>query len=166
MKVLDMLYFRVVEGEYMKNISKVTSWVLVILWIAFIFYLSHQPATQSNKLSKQVTQIIVETVGRIVPDRSLNIRNFNHIVRKNAHFFAYLFLGVLVYNGLRNSGIKGYRKIVLALVICIVYAITDEVHQLFIPGRGGQIKDVIIDSSGAFVGIISCKCFSKMSKRS
>lgn len=42
----------------------------------------------------------------------------------------------------------------LALATCIVYAVSDEIHQLFVPGRGAQVKDVMIDSTGAFAGII------------
>ena len=56
-------------------------------------------------------------------------------------------------NALRRSGVYGYRSIVLALLICVLYVISDEVYQLFVPGRGGQVKDIIIDSAGATVGI-------------
>jgi len=61
-----------------------------------------------------------------------------------------------VANGSRSSGSKRYKGIKLALLICILYAVSDEVHQLFIPGRGGQFKDVIIDSAGVLVEIIIC----------
>lgn len=132
---------------------KVLPWLLVILWMALIFYLSHQPATKSNGLSKDATEIIVETVAKIAPKVDINKRSFNHIIRKNAHFFAYLVLGILVANGLRSSGVIGYKAISFALLICVLYAISDEVHQLFVPGRGGQVKDVLIDSAGAVVGI-------------
>ena len=133
---------------------KTIPWLLVILWMALIFYLSHQPATKSNRLSKGATEMIVETVEKVVPKVDVNKRSFNHILRKNAHFLAYLVLGILVANGLRSSGVVGYRSIGLALLICVLYAVSDEVHQLFVPGRGGQVKDVIIDSTGAVVGIL------------
>lgn len=119
----------------------------------FIFYLSHQSAYKSNKLSKVATEIIVETIEKVNPNIDVNKRSFNNKLRKNAHFFAYLVLGVLVANGLRSSGMTGYRAIGLAFLICLLYAISDEVHQLFVPGRGCQIKDVIIDSVGAIIGI-------------
>jgi VanZ family protein len=38
-------------------------------------------------------------------------------------------------------------------VFCVLYAVSDEVHQLFVPGRGAQVTDVLIDNAGAFVGI-------------
>lgn len=91
--------------------TKILPWLLVILWMALIFYLSHQPANKSNGLSKGATEIIVETVERVAPKVDINKRSFNHIIRKNAHFFSYLVLGILVANGLRSSGVSGYRAI-------------------------------------------------------
>ena len=54
---------------------------------------------------------------------------------------------------LRRIGMHGYRMIGLSLLVCVLYAISDEVHQLFVPGRGAQVKDVLIDSAGAIVGV-------------
>ena len=140
---------------------KLFPWIVVILWMALIFYLSHQPASISNGLSKGITEKIVEVVEKATTDAEINIRNFNHILRKNAHFFAYLVLGILVANGLRSGGVGGYGAIGFAILICVLYAISDEIHQLFVPGRGGQVKDVLIDSAGAAVGILGYNGFIK-----
>lgn len=75
------------------------------------------------------------------------------VVRKGAHFGAYFILGILTLNGLRQVGGKGAKAAALALCLCFLYAITDEIHQLFIPGRSGQITDVLIDTAGAAAGI-------------
>lgn len=132
---------------------KILPWTLVILWMVLIFYLSHQPATKSNELSTGITEKIVEAIEKVAPDFKIDIGRFNHIIRKNAHFFAYLVLGILVANGLRSCNVNGYKGFIIALIICVLYAISDEIHQLYVPGRGGQVKDVIIDSAGALVGI-------------
>lgn len=137
----------------MKNTRKIIFWLAVILWMGLIFNLSHKPATESNKMSKGITQTIVETLEKIAPSVEINTGRFNNILRKNAHFFAYLILGILVLNALIASGIKSYKAIGFAVLICLLYAISDEIHQLFILGRGGQIKDVIIDSAGAVIGV-------------
>lgn len=129
------------------------SWLLLILWMAFIFYLSHQPVEVSNNLSKGITEKVVEIVEKVSPDKSFDLSRANHLIRKNAHFFAYLLLGVLVSNALRSSGFLGYKAVALALLICVLYAISDEIHQLYVPGRGGQLKDVVIDGLGSMVGI-------------
>jgi len=128
-------------------------WTAVILWMALIFNLSNQPAVESKKLSTDVTKVIAEKVEKVAPNKEFNISDFNHIVRKNAHFFVYLVLGLLVMNALKRSGLYGYRCIGIAILLCVLYAISDEVHQLFVPGRGPHVKDVLIDSAGASVGI-------------
>ncbi|MGG0276178.1 VanZ family protein [Bacillus rhizoplanae] len=146
------------------EIHKFFSWTCVLLWMALIFYLSHQPATMSNELSTGITEVIIEKVEKITPSVEFDIRGFNHIARKNAHFFNYLILGVLVMNALRRSGMQRYRRIGLTLFICVLYAISDETHQLFVPGRGAQVKDVFIDSSGAGVGIGIYLLFARIKK--
>lgn len=52
-----------------------------------------------------------------------------------------------------------------ALLICVLYAISDEVHQKFIPGRSGEVRDVIIDTAGASVGISVYLLFGMIVKK-
>ncbi|QEK13382.1 phosphotransbutyrylase [Crassaminicella thermophila] len=142
-----------------KNKIIIFSWTAVFLWLVLIFYLSSQPAVQSDGLSKKVTKVIIENVGKVVPlagETSTTtdlVEHFNHLVRKYAHFTLYFVLGILVMNGFRQSGVIGWRGFLFSLVFCMLYAASDEVHQVFVPGRGAQITDVFIDSFGAFVGI-------------
>lgn len=79
--------------------------------------------------------------------------DLHHFIRKNAHFFIYLILGMLVKYALNSSGIKGVKAIGIGLLICVSYAFSDEAHQLLVPGRGGQLSDVVIASWGAGLGI-------------
>ena len=136
------------------QVSKSISWMAVLVWMTVIFYLSHQPVTLSNGLSTGVTEVIVGKVEVVATDYEFNMASANHIIRKNAHFFIHFVLGLLVCNALRKSGVVRSLGLVLALLICVVYAISDEVHQYFIEGRGPQVKDVLIDSSGALAGIV------------
>jgi VanZ family protein len=119
----------------------------------FIFKMSSQPAELSDGLSRGVVKAIVQTIEKVVPKLKFDINRLNHLLRKNAHFFTYLVLGVLVLNALRVSKVARIRSIVLALCICVLYAVSDEVHQLFVPGRGAQVTDVLIDTAGAILGI-------------
>jgi VanZ family protein len=132
---------------------KIISLAAVILWMMLIFNMSSQVAEDSNRLSTGVTEIIVRTIEMVAPKADFDLGSVNHLVRKNAHFFAYLVLGVLVVNAVRRSGAGGYGGLLLAAGICLLYAVSDEVHQLFIPGRGGQVRDVIIDGAGAVLGL-------------
>ncbi len=140
----------------MTKTKQILSWGLVISWMALIFYLSHQPATESASLSSEVMENVLKIIHKVAPNATFDLDWFHHFIRKNAHFIAYLILGVLVANGLRTLealNLTTFQSLTLALLICVLYAISDEVHQLFIPGRAGQIKDVLIDSAGAVVGI-------------
>lgn len=122
--------------------------------MALIFYFSQQPVTISNDLSTGITEHIIEIVEIVVPIGDVPLDTINHIVRKNAHFYIYFILGIFVLNALKKMGVNGYRNVVFALFFCIIYAVLDEIHQLFITGRGADVKDVLIDSAGAAIGII------------
>lgn len=120
--------------------------------MALIFCLSSQPADQSNQLSTGITQAIAEAIEKVIPGTEVIIGELNSIVRKNAHFIAYMVLGILTVTALRNSGAKIKKSFLPAMVICVLYAVSDEVHQLFVPGRGCKFTDMLIDSAGALVG--------------
>jgi VanZ family protein len=142
-----------------RGATLIISYVLVLLWMGVIFKLSSQGADQSKKLSKGVTSAVVKTAKVVTPKAKLNAGRLNNKLRKYAHFFSFLILGVLVLNALWKSGVSGFRAMLLALLICAVYAAMDELHQLFVPGRGAELLDVLIDSAGAVVGIIIAKTF-------
>jgi|SRR5690625_4615422 len=145
-----------------KKLRQLFAWLLVIIWMGVIFYLSHQPATASSTLSSGITEIIIRTLKTIAPFMDLELHAFHHFIRKGAHFFAYFMLGFLVIHALEMRHVKGMA---LALAISVLYAISDEVHQLFIPGRSGEVRDVLIDSAGAVVGIISYRIIWKVMRK-
>jgi|SRR5699024_940462 len=132
--------------------SKLISWIPVILWMALIFYLSHQPASSSNELSSGVMDVFLNAI-TTVTSIDIDLGIFHHLIRKSAHFFAYFILGFLVINALKRHMPIKWKGVFLSLVICILYASSDEVHQLFILGRSGEVRDVFIDSTGSATGI-------------
>lgn len=133
-----------------KKLVIILSWSAVFLWMLLIFNLSSQAAAKSNGLSLGVTYWLHKALERVI---DVDVNTFNHIVRKGAHFSAYLVLGILSCNALRISGILKWKRFFLALGICVLYAASDEIHQLFIAGRSGQPSDVILDSLGAVSGL-------------
>lgn len=137
-----------------KPIHLILSWVAVVLWMGLIFYLSAQVADQSAKLSSGITQFIINVIHGVFPKIHIDLESLGFLVRKLAHFLCYLVLGVLVLNAFGKCGIKGYKRILFSAIVCILYAASDEIHQLYVPGRGGQIRDVLIDSFGAGTGFI------------
>lgn len=131
---------------------------LVVVWMVTIFMFSHQTGTQSNNSSGSVTNVIISTIKLITPlehEQAMKITNIiTPIIRKLAHFTIYLIGGILTYctyNSYKKVEKKDLKYIWL---FCVVYAISDEFHQWFIPGRSSELRDVIIDSVGAGIGII------------
>ena len=61
-------------------------------------------------------------------------------------------LGALTVNAFCTSGVCGFKGIAAAGIVCVLYAISDEIHQIFVPGRSGQFSDVLLDSAGAVIG--------------
>lgn len=142
----------------MAKVRKNINLLLVIGWMCFIFYMSNKPAEVSNGQSDFVLNLL-SSIG-------LNLNsvfgNFSiTIIRKGAHITEYLILFLLLYNYLKDYFINK-KLYIICFIIVIIYACTDEFHQLFIPGRAGKITDVIIDSTGAMIGILIMYLKSKI----
>jgi VanZ family protein len=71
---------------------------------------------------------------------------------KGWHATEYAIAVVLIELGLRSTALPFARRLGIALATAVVFAASDEWHQTFVPGRGGNITDVVIDSSGALFG--------------
>ena len=123
--------------------------LLVILWMIVIFCFSNQKSTDSTKLSNGFIKNTICKVDKGDCDKTIN--KFFKPVRKSAHFCVYLILGLLVMNCFDVN--KKY--ILYSLLICLLYSISDEIHQTFISGRSGEILDIFIDVFGSFIGIFS-----------
>ncbi len=127
------------------NKQKKINTALVLIWLTAIFLLSSQVATESSELSGK----IVDSIAPVAPEMIKSILTF--IVRKSAHIFLYCGLGILVANLLASYKLKAKLVYGYSLVIVFAYAVTDEIHQLFVAGRSGEPRDVLIDTiAGAF----------------
>src|SRR5699024_12145563 len=85
------------------NHVKFASWIAVILWMALIFYLSHQPSSVSSGLSSGLLMSILNRVEGIIPFEGLDMGTLHHVFRKSAHFITYLILGLFFFNTLKKS---------------------------------------------------------------
>lgn len=133
-------------------------WMGVVTWMAVIFFLSAQEASQSSSLSGSAIWNVVEITQpgfRELPreEQDSIVGKYQYIARKSAHMLAYTVLGVLCITAFFQYSIKRGLRAAAAFAVCVGYAGTDEVHQLFVAGRSGQITDVGIDAAGAFIGI-------------
>ena len=143
-----------------KNTKRIIFGILIVINCIIIFYFSNQVADDSSASSSKVVNFISEIIPQIKnmsePDKTiLKEEILTPIVRKGAHFSIYALLGLFTINFMYTfENKKIINKILISQLFCTIYAITDEIHQLFSFGRSGEIRDVIIDSLGALTGIL------------
>lgn len=141
-------------------VKRIFKWLLVIVFMVIIFIFSSDKAADSDQKSRFVIYIL-NIFGINIESVFGNLANF--VVRKAAHFTEYFIFYLLVFNALYNDFNKK-TSLCLALLFVFIYASTDEFHQLFVPGRTGRFRDVIIDTSGGTLGLILMNIFVRKKK--
>lgn len=137
-----------------KNRKQMPPWLAVAAWMVVIFLFSAQNASQSGDTSGVIVRWFLSLIYRGFADfpveRQTEILEIWHtIIRKCAHFTEYTVLAMLIANALR---ISGKLRWFVPVVVSAAYAITDEIHQYFVPGRACRLLDVGIDTCGALFG--------------
>lgn len=145
--------------------KKILWTVFLITWMIIIFIFSNQNGEKSQKTSDRLIKNVVNIVYQI-KDKELNkekeeqlIENTSLIVRKMAHFTVYFILGIISYFTLKSYQVQNI--IFYSILICVLYACSDEIHQLFSAGRSGKILDVYIDTLGGITAILSIMILKK-----
>ena len=128
--------------------------VITILIMAFIFLQSALPADLSKEESNLIVQALIEFL-------HVDAKILSFAVRKCAHFTEYLLLGLSLFATVREydpvrleRNEQWRRTALLSWGIGALYALTDEVHQAFVPGRSCEIRDMLIDSCGVAAGVL------------
>ncbi len=135
--------------------KKTISFIVLILWMIVIFSFSSADANKSTGTSDKVITTMIEIKDKITNNETPNnekeiiVKNSSFYIRKLAHITEYLILGFLMFNLLKQYSVT---NIYYAIGLSILYSCTDEFHQLFISGRSGSIRDVLIDSIGILIG--------------
>lgn len=135
------------------KLNKIIKIILLILWMILIFLLSNQTGAESSGLSDG---IISKTICKFVTNCNPEVYSF--IVRKMAHFALYFILGIFSQINFKNDR----EGVINAILLCTIYAIFDEIHQMFVGNRSGEVRDIIIDSLGSLFGIL---IFYKLRKK-
>ncbi len=136
-------------------------WILLFLAAGLVFWFSSQNAENSSKLSWDVVEQVAEhaPMHQNVPDsietakKSAAWDAVHWFVRKMAHFTLYFIIGFLLMCLMRSYQKCDKKHVLIALLIGAVYALSDEFHQYFVPGRDAKLLDVLIDTTGVFAGI-------------
>lgn len=148
------------------NKKQIIYMLFIIIWMAVVFTFSNQPADVSSKASGGITEKVVHAITKDNEKITQSQRDqIETIIRKCAHFALYLIGGMLTANFISTTKVQDRCIILYAIAFTFVYAITDEVHQLFVPGRSGEIRDVIIDTLGATTGTMLFWMLRKIVRR-
>ena len=143
--------------DFLKHHAKLLISLLLIFQMFFIFAMSSFGSDSSNVQSSQIIQVLHQVFPSLSSRTSgLDASVLTFIVRKTAHFTEYAILGILFYFFYRQTlpQKNGLQHFVLAILSSFLYACTDEIHQLFVPGRSGQFTDVLVDTFGASFGCL------------
>lgn len=122
----------------------IISWLLVFACMVFIFWMSGFNATESSGMSDSIIKKILKIFGE-------EFSSF--VVRKAAHIFEFFLLAATLFNAIYSSWGKKQTPF-FAFGGTVLYAVTDEIHQLFVEGRACRIFDVFVDSIGALAGVV------------
>ena len=130
--------------------------LLTLLWMTVIFMFSAKNADDSTEQSSFVTNILMNIFSNVYRNSDLSdkmqiIESMSFAIRKAAHFSIYSVLGLLSFLSIYYLTKFSNKTPFISLLICFIYACSDEMHQLFVPGRSGQLRDVFIDFSGALL---------------
>lgn len=147
------------KNKTLSKIGKILLPVLTVFWMMVIFWFSAAPALESSEMSYTVGIQIGKAAVTDFDAWSIEKQNafaekIEYPIRKTAHATEYAILGMLVLGTAHVYGICGKTARRYAWIWATIYAATDEFHQLFVPGRSGQVRDVVLDSAGAAVGIL------------
>lgn len=133
-------------------------WVATLICMICIFSMSAKDATQSTGMSGGLIRRIApflrgdfDSLSTLQQEEF--IESLQNIVRKFAHITEFALLGALTYGSMYFTVAGKWKRPLFAFVLGGLYALSDEIHQIFVPGRAYQLSDVAIDCLGVAIGI-------------
>ena len=125
--------------KVLENLRKICV-VLIVIWMIVVFIFSHQTGEGSSGLSSKIAEFLFKN--------EQLAEKMEAFIRKGAHMAEYAVGAILFYSYcLTYPKMPAKKRIIFAEMCIVLYAITDELHQLFIPGRNGNIIDILIDAA-------------------
>lgn len=132
--------------------------LILMLGLTFIaiFNFSNQGGAESSGLSRKVARTIIDQLPQTKKlneqDKNEAVEKSQTIIRKGAHLSIYALVGLIMMNLMCTYKINNKNKFLITILVGIIYASSDEIHQSFIPGRTAAFTDVCIDTCGAILG--------------
>ena len=139
-----------------QTLFRLTMLILLGLTFASIFNFSSQDGQTSSGLSRKVARKIVFPYTKNLSEKTKNkiVERSQQIIRKGAHLSIYTLVGILIMSFISTYKLHLKYKFSISILVGLIYAISDEIHQSFIPERTASPIDVGIDTFGVFLGII------------
>ena len=122
-------------------------WPVLSVIIALVLFIS---SSIPSEISGAASRSIAAMAARLIP---LSMDTWNFLVRKAAHFIMFFSLGFCVAQALKFHIRSVMRVCVYAWIIASLYGVVDEIHQYFVPGRVFSVADMVLNASGALVGV-------------
>lgn len=143
---MEIMNQAVLTGKIKKQShkGKLIAALLVLFGVGAAFYFSAMPREVSAAQSRIIMNMINST---------FNLELTNHIIRKIAHFVLFGGIGAVMTFAL-SFKLQGTKLFTYSFSLTALMAIIDETHQMFVPGRGPSVKDVMIDSAGALIAVL------------
>jgi VanZ family protein len=132
---------------------------LTILYAGFIFYLSSQSdlSVPASIFKIPVMYELADIAKNLGLGFIIDIAEYAHEhMDKVAHMFLYFGLGLLLHMTFKNSDNVILRKYaaIFAVIVGVLYGISDEYHQSFVPGRSSSVHDILADGIGVTIAQI------------
>jgi len=139
-------------------IFRIITMIFLVLTFISIFNFSNQDGQTSGGLSRKVARKMVDVFPytKNLKEEAKNkiVEKSQPIIRKGAHLSIYTLVGILIMSFISTYKIHLKYKFLISILVGLIYASSDEIHQSFIPDRTASIIDVGIDTSGVLIGIM------------
>lgn len=149
------------------KIQRIIYAILTVITFITIFVFSNQNGEKSASTSRTITKKIIEIqqIDKILNEKEKEkeniIENSQFIIRKLAHFTIYAIAGINMMGFINTYNRENKNKVISVIIVGVLYAISDEFHQMFSEGRTPAIKDIFIDTCGILFGISFFDVFYK-----
>lgn len=139
------------------------AWVLVAGWMVVIFAFSAQTSTQSSQLSGGILGWLLQKLGLQESPDMLGL--LHELIRSLAHGLIFFVLGWLTRRAFATMLLRPRVQMGLTLLLGLLYALSDEIHQIFVPGRACQWQDLLVDAAGIGLAIAGYHVWQKWYSR-
>lgn len=151
-----------IKSSFKIRYSTILLFLAVIFIMVVIFMFSAENDIQSTGTSDSVLRIVLSVLKRDFDNMSVSeqetlLLRYSHLIRKTAHFSIYALLGLLLYATCASASVSPGISIASSVFVTLLYAASDEFHQLYVPGRSGSIRDVLLDTLGGITGVFICR---------